>query len=99
MIARKLGVARETVTKWFMRNGKDTQTHKHDSRAKIPVLANPVIVDRIEDGEKQEQIAADYGVAQSQISRIATKEKKHREAKKEREKAVAKLKSDELMIV
>ena len=87
VIARKLGVARETVSKWLVHNGKDTSPHALDSKVKIPPKATPVIVDRSEAGESQEQIAADYGVNRSQISRIVTKEKKQREAKKEREKA------------
>ncbi len=89
VIGRKLGVARETVSKWFVRNGKDTNTHTFDSKVKIPPKAAPVILGRSEAGESQEQIAADYGVNRSQISRIVTKEKKQREAKKKREKAVA----------
>ena len=88
-VARKLGQPRERVRNWLMRNGQKAKTHKHDSRVKIPVLANPAILNRVEGGEKQEQVAADYGVAQSPISRIVTKEKKQRQAKKEREKAVA----------
>lgn len=98
VIARKLGVSQATVSGWLMPSIKTDKTHKHDSRVKIPVQANPAIVDRVESGEKQEQVAADYGVAQSQISRIVTKEKKEREAKKEREKAAKKLGGRELGI-
>lgn len=97
-VACKLGQPRETVRDWLMRNGGTAKTHKHDSRVKIPVLANPVIVDRVESGEKQEQVAADYGVGQSQISRIVTKAKKEHEAKEKREKAATKLKGKDLGI-
>lgn len=46
VIARKLGVARETVSKWFTRNGKDTNTRSDcDSRVKVPPKANPAIVE------------------------------------------------------
>ena len=98
VIARKLGVSQPTVAGWLVHNIKTDKTHNHDSRVKIPVQANPVIVDRSDAGESQEQIAADYGVNRSQISRIVTKEKKQRTAKKEREKAVVKLKGDDVMI-
>lgn len=99
VIARKMGVARTTVESWFVRNDKCVNTHTLDSKVKIPPKAAPVILERSEAGESQEQIAADYGVNRSQISRVATKEKKQREAKKEREKSVAKLKGDELGII
>lgn len=98
VIARKLGVSQQTVSAWIMPNTSTGNTHKHDSRVKIPVQANPIIVDRVESGEKQEQVAADYGVTQSQISRIATKAKKEREAKEEREKATMKIKGKDLGI-
>ncbi len=99
-VARKLGQQRETVRNWLRSNGQKAKASKPcDSRVKVSPKANPIIVDRIEAGESQEQVAADYGVTQRTVSSIVTKEKKQREAKKEREKAVAKLKGDELMIV
>ena len=44
VIARKLGVARQTVSDWFMHNAGTGKTHNHDSRVKDPVQANPVII-------------------------------------------------------
>ena len=90
VIGRKLGVARETVRDWFISNGGTAVANNRKSSVKINPKEAPVILDRVEGGEPQEQVAADYGVTQGRISQMATKEKKQREAKKERQKAVAK---------
>ena len=63
-----------------MRNTRTGITHtQSDSRVKVAKISYPVILERIEKGETQEQVAADYAVNQTQISRIVTAEKKHRE--------------------
>ncbi len=81
---------RETVRDWLRSNGETAKpSTSFDSRVKVSPKANPQILERVESGESQEQVAADYGVTQRTVSSIVTKEKKQREAKKEREKAVA----------
>lgn len=55
-----------------------------DARVKIPPAQWPIILERAESGETQEQIAADYGVNQTQISRIVNKEREQNEAAESR---------------
>lgn len=91
-----LGVARQTVAVWLMPNAKDSNRRTPDSRVKVSVTAHPVIVERIESGESQNQVAADYGIGQQQVSRIVTKEQKQQTAKRERKAAVKKLGSEKM---
>lgn len=81
-IARLFGVAQNTVSGWLnedgMRNIADDNTHIPDSRVKIPKEEHSIILKRATDGDPQDQIASDYGVNQTTISRILTKETKRR---------------------
>ncbi len=74
-VATLLGVARQTVADWFRPNaGSGNGSETADSRVKIPVDQHAEILRRYEAKKTQEQIAADYGVAQKHISRIIKKE-------------------------
>ncbi len=80
-VAVELGVSQQTVSDWFrdIRNtGVGKADNRLDARVKIPTPAHPVIFERAERGELQEQIAADYGVRQSRVSQICRAEKKKR---------------------
>lgn len=79
-VAAALGVARETVRNWFMPNGQKAKAHKPkpDARVKLSKEAKDEIAKRVRAGESQAQIAADYGISQSQVSRIAAAEEKKR---------------------
>lgn len=91
-IAETLGVARETVRDWFMPNGGSAKTHNTtDSRTKVNPKAKPVIADRVACGASQSQVASDYGITQSQVSRIVTAEAKQTEKKQQREAAAKKI--------
>jgi N6-adenosine-specific RNA methylase IME4/plasmid maintenance system antidote protein VapI len=80
-VATVLGVSREAVKKWFS-NGTSTkakQTEKPDARVSVPKAKRPEIVERVEAGEKVEQVAADLGVTKGRVSQIVTQEKKRAE--------------------
>jgi len=76
-VATELGVARPTVETWLMHNDKDVKTHtakkppppKPDARITLGADAKADVVKRVKTGESQAQVAADYGVAQSTVSR------------------------------
>ena len=71
-----LGVDRSTVAKWFSNNVTDhtaTKTPAPDARVKLNTAAKQEVVERLESGETQEQVAADFGVCQKTVSNIAKK--------------------------
>ena len=71
-----LGVARETVRDWFISTGGDANSNKTptpDARVKLNTPAKVEVVRRVEAGESQQQIAADFGVSQATVSNIAKK--------------------------
>lgn len=87
-IGRRLGVAQNTVSAWFGTPiiGPDNRRTRPDARVKIPREEHDSIVERLEEGETQEQVAADYGVGQQAISQIATKAKDTKKRKEARPK-------------
>jgi len=99
-IAAALGVAQPTVAAWQldgMRNIKPDNAHTPDARVKVPKDEKAKIAARVSDGEEQTQVAADYGVAQSTVSRIvsaATQEQEAEKARKESARQLAALKVD-----
>jgi len=101
-IARLLGVSRVLVHYWL--DDREVKTQKTgvttnvnidnsciplDCRVKVPPRLYSVIVDRIERGEPQKQVAADLKVSQQAISKIVAKEKKRREVFEERKAGVS----------
>ncbi len=85
-VAEVLGVAQKTVSDWFTSNigGDNTGKPSPDARIKLPTDAKEVVVARIESGETQEQVAADFGVCQQTISNVVGKAKqKEQQANKE----------------
>jgi len=94
-IAVELGVSQPAVSMWLdVHNISTYKAHAPDARVKIPATEKPVILDRIEAGETQEQVAADYGINRSQISRVVTVEKKAKAEKKKQAAAAKKVKGD-----
>jgi len=71
-----LGVARQTVASWFSSNAIDGNATKRptpDARVKLNTAAKQEVVERLESGQTQEQVAADFGVCQKTVSNIAKK--------------------------
>lgn len=77
-VATLLGVSFQSVSQWLTTNSIDGNTCIPDARVVIPKDRHPAIVDRIEKGESQSQVAADEKVSQQQISNIVAKEKAKR---------------------
>ena len=67
-----LGVDRSTVSLWLdITNVNIHEGYKPDSRVRIPRAADHDILERLDSGETQAQIAADYGVTQPAIHKRA----------------------------
>ena len=97
-IAALLGMGRQTVTDWLPPDNNDNisvagsgNAYIPTAKVKIPPKEKPVIAERVESGETQQQVAADYGVTQPAISRIVNAERKAEEKKREREETVAQI--------
>lgn len=76
-VAAALGVAQQTVADWFAVGGIPNTTSGNrntiDARVTVPPAQHEVIAERVQAGESQEQVAADYGVGQPAISKIVRK--------------------------
>lgn len=77
-VAEVLGVAESTVRLWenttnrrAADGGKTAKEPKPDARVKLNTAAKRAIAERVIKGEKQEQVAADFGVSQQTISKVA----------------------------
>lgn len=90
-IAMLLGVSQQTVSYWLTPDTKIGKRRKYPVTAKVKPDEAPEIIERLDAGDTQAQVAADYGVGQQQVSRIARKERKQQAKKAERAKAVKKL--------
>lgn len=67
---------------------------KPDVRVKVNPVQRPVIAQRVQAGESQAQVAADYGVKQNTVSTIVAKETKRQEAVQRRREVAARIDSD-----
>ena len=80
-VAKVLGVDRSTISLWF--DPKDTTnvnphntctpSPKPDARVKVNNEGKKEIVERVQEGESQEQVAADFGITQQAVSNILKK--------------------------
>ena len=72
-----LGVDRTTVSRWLSKSAPNVQVHnrrKPDARVMVTREGKYAIADRIEEGESQAQVAADYGISRQYAGRIAKRE-------------------------
>lgn len=91
-----LGVDRTTIAKWFTTNVNDhngSKTPKPDARVKLNTAAKEAVVARLEAGEAQQQIAADFGVCQQTVSNIAKKADEIHSRDDDKARKTAKLKA------
>jgi DNA-binding XRE family transcriptional regulator len=94
-LAVAFGVTQQCIAVWedewaptdeVMHNTSSCIMHKPDARVRLTKGGKARAVERVLDGEAQEQVAADYGVSQSTISRAVTS---HQRQATKREKLVA----------
>jgi len=86
-----LGVDRSTVTKWFTNvNDHNGKSPPPDARVKLTPPAKDEIVRRIEAGDKQEQIASDYGVSTATVTKVKQQANRRAEAKARQAEIAAK---------
>ncbi len=82
-----LGVAQQTVSDWFTDTGDGNgKSPPPDARVKLSTPAKERVIFRIDAGEEQKQIAADFGVSEATVSKV----KKQAERAKEKTEAVRK---------
>jgi ParB-like chromosome segregation protein Spo0J len=93
VIAGMLGVSQNTVSDWLTtkrRNNIGTDNvSQADCRVKINPKAKPLILERVENGETPEQVAADLKVTSRRIQQIVKSEGKIVKEKERRKKAAA----------
>ena len=78
-IGAALGVSRQSVQAWLdISNASDGKTYI-DNRVKVEKEAQAEIFNRVEAGEAQEQIAADFGISQARVSQICKAEQKRQQ--------------------
>ena len=96
-IAGLLGVSRQCVSEWFNRekrnNGTGVNVSQADCRVKINPKAKPLILERVENGETPEEVAAELKVTPRRIRQIVKSEGKIVAEKEQRKKAAAKSKT------
>ena len=76
-IGRLIGVPQQTISDWiitFTAVGKSNNRTK-GNRTKLPTGAAREILDRLDAGETQTQVAVDYGVSQPTIAKVVAKAK------------------------
>lgn len=96
-----LGVARQTVASWFTTNASDGNGCKSptpDARVRLPPPAKKAVVERIEAGELQGQVASDFGVSQQTVSKIVRQAREQAERQAAIESRAAGLESDSIDI-
>jgi ParB-like chromosome segregation protein Spo0J len=80
VVADTLGVSQPTVAGWFAPNIKaNKRCNRPDARVKVPKEQRAPIYERLQNGDTQVQVAADWDVSHTQIQRIEKAEAKRRE--------------------
>jgi len=77
-IGAALGVAQNTVSDWLGVSNIGGDKAYADNRVKVPKEWQGLIFDRVESGEPQSHVAADYGVSRVRVSQICKAEHKRR---------------------
>jgi site-specific DNA-methyltransferase (adenine-specific) len=95
-VAKMLGVARETVRDWLEPSGHigGAANMSTDCRQKLSGAQKAAAARRVEEGESQEQVAADFKVATKTIQRTVKKEQAQAEQRQQREEAAKQIVSD-----
>jgi predicted XRE-type DNA-binding protein len=94
-IATLLGVSQPSVAVWLKENISNISADitynppQLDLKVKLEPEHIEEIFTRVEAGEKQTQIAAEYGVSQQRVGQVVNREKKKKEKAKKQKKAVA----------
>lgn len=75
-IAVKLGASQQTISNWLKEDisdtngGKSNNSGPRDQRVVVPKEEYETIAERVEAGESQAQVAADYGISQGRVSQV-----------------------------
>jgi N6-adenosine-specific RNA methylase IME4/predicted transcriptional regulator len=79
VIAARLGVTQQAVSLWLTHITTPCKARKPDNRVKVTKEEQAEAAERVEAGEPQAQVAADLGISQQHVSRIANSERRKRE--------------------
>lgn len=95
-LAAGFGVARETVRDWFTNNGETANSSKPatkpDGRVSLSKDQQAIVVQQLEAGESQQQVAANHGVSQQTVSNIKKKSDKAKKKEADRKRNAAAIK-------
>jgi predicted transcriptional regulator len=94
-IADELGVDQKTVSNWFISNRNQNNANnklaktskKKDAREKLDKDDQSAIVELVNSGKPQSQVAADFGVSQGRVSQIVKRDKSKKAKDANRAKA------------
>lgn len=78
-LAKRFGVCVQSISNWLISNSSGGNAYNPDARVKIPCTEYETILSRVDAGESQGQVAADYGVTQPTISGIVSRARKAKE--------------------
>lgn len=75
-IGKLFGVRQELICKWMDKSfSKSAKAFKSDARVSVSKQAKAEIVERVEAGETQARVAADYSITQARVSQIVKQER------------------------
>lgn len=94
--AAAVGVDQSTGSRWEKSDGSNMQSHKAsiDLRLSIPRGGKEAIVERVEAGETQAKVAADFRVSRRRVGQIVQQERKRRENASKVEESRSKITKD-----
>ncbi len=82
-IAETFGVSQPLVAEWFISNispDSSNNSNRPDAKVKVNTEDREQIAERVESGETQSQVAADFGITQGRVSQVVALQKKKDEA-------------------
>lgn len=88
-LAELLGIGQQTVSDWFSNNTESGISSKPDARVKLSEDAKRVVAERIEAGETQAQVAADFGVSQKTASNVLKEAERKKDIERQRQEIAA----------
>jgi site-specific DNA-methyltransferase (adenine-specific) len=95
-ISSLIGVPQPTISRWlttFIQSDKSSIRSK-GNRTKLPTGAVPEIIERLDSGQTQAQVAVDYGVAQQTIAKALAKHRARQAEQEARAIEIADLPAD-----
>lgn len=98
-LAKLFVKSQQSISHWLdMPNTNTGNTHKTDARIKLSTQAKKEMVESVNAGGTQKQVAADYGVTQPTVSRVVKKADELHARDEDKARKTAKLKSQSFQV-